>query len=267
MTDVTADATADALDRYKKMRVIWQTDPAEASKLDAATATDAQIDTVLRRLGITQSRLDAVKVTKIQDGYWTLTDPENIALAKKHSVEYVYHQIFDSDDVPKVLKSGELMATANRWGRGILNSNGMSSSEDMRTGGGDSVFTRLVFKDQIGNTSPYSSHAVSLVFDPKILARTDWYAYTGDRYGKTTDRYMSGRYGTEAHFKELRNYYNSSNEVMFRRTLPLDSALLEVRVPSARDRDAILDKLRQDGITQINGHKIEDFIKLGGSTL
>lgn len=267
MTDVTADATADALDRYKKMRVIWQTDPAEASKLDAATATDAQIDTVLRRLGITQSRLDAVKVTKIQDGYWTLTDPENVALAKKHSVEYVYHQIFDSDDVPKVLKSGELMATANRWGRGILNSNGMSSSEDMRTGGGDSVFTRLVFKDQVGNTSPYSSHAVSLVFDPKILARTDWYAYTGDRYGKTTDRYMSGRYGTEAHFKELRNYYNGSNEVMFRRTLPLDSALLEVRVPSARDRDAILDKLRQDGITQINGHKIEDFIKLGGSTL
>lgn len=266
MTDVTADATADALDRYKKMRVIWQTDPKTASNLDAATASDAQIDTVLRGLGITQSRLDAIKVTKIQDGYWTLTDPENVALAKKHDVSYLYHQIFDSGDVAKVLKSGELMATSNRWGRGILNS-GMSSSEDMRTGGGDSVFTRIVFKDQVGKDSPYSSHAVTLVLDPKILGRTDWYAYTGDKYGETNTSYMKNRFGTEEHFEELRRHYRGSNEVMFRKTIPLADSLLEIRVPKAKDRDAILDSLRQDGITQINGHKIEDFIKLGGSTL
>ena len=259
MQDVFTDATKDALERYKKMRAIWQTDAKAALNLNPATASDAQIDTTLRTLGITKSRLDAMKVTKIQDGYWTLIDPENGAIARRNDVAYIYHQIFDKDQVAPVLKSGELLSTANRWGRGIT-VGGMSSEEDIRTGGADSVFTRIVFKGNIGNDSYYNNRAVTLIFDKSVLERTDWYAYKDDSYGRTTERYMSRRYGTEAHLQELQRRYDSSNEIMFRKTVPLDK-LTEIRVYSDRDRDDLIDALHNAGITEYNGIKIEDLIK------
>lgn len=266
IADVTADATKDALDTYKKMRLLWQADPATATMLDPATITDTQLTLALNRAGITQKRIDAVKVKQIQDGYWTLIDPETKAIADRNGVAYVYHQIFDDKAVAPVLQSGELLATTNRWMRGIV-ANGMSSSTDVQTGGADSVFTRLVFKDHIGTDDLYSSRAVTLVFDTDILQRTDWYAYKGDTYGKTAEQYMKSRYGTEEHFKELSTWNHSSNEVMFRKTLPLDKHLKEIRVRNESQRRDLIDNLKQNGITRYNGILIEDFVKVGGGKL
>jgi len=264
--DVTAEATVDALDKYKKMRLLWQTDPKTATGLDPTTVTDTQLTLALNRAGITQARIDAVKVKQIQEGYWTLVDPENKAIADRTGVAYIYHQIFDESAVAPVLKSGELLATTNRWNRGIVNS-GMSSSTDVRTGGADSVFTRVVFKDHIGTDTLYSSHAVTFVFDKDILERTDWYAYGRDTYGKTDDYNMSSRRGTEEFLNKLKNSYNGSNEIMFRKTVPLMKDLKEIRVRTDYDRQSLLDSLKQEGITRYNGVIIEDFVKVGGGKL
>lgn len=265
ISDIADTATTAALDRYKKMRVIWQTAPSEAAKLNVATVTDVQIDKTLKALGITQKRLDAIQVRKVAEGYWTLYDPENVALAKKYGAAYLYHEASDINAAANVLTSGELLATTNRYGRGIFAS-GASSFADMGTGGADSVFTRIVFDNQVGKERRYGSFGdYVFVFDTKALERTDWYAYDGDRFGTTEDYAFNIRYGTEEHFKRSRNNYRRSNELLFRKTLPLDT-LTEVRVPS-HDRQNLIDKLHSVGISQINGIRLENLIKAGGRML
>lgn len=261
--DIADDVTTDALERYKKMRLIWQTDPALAGKLNAATASDKDIDAALKKLGITKARLDKVEVRQVTDGYWTLYDPENIALATKHDVAYLYHEAGSIDAAANVLSSKELLATTNRWNRGIT-SNGASSYEDVETGGADSVFTRIVHNRDISNSESrygYFGDYV-FVFDKKTLARTDWYAYTSDKYGRTTPSVFNSRPGTEKFLEETNSSYHKSNEVLFRKALPMDT-LTEVRVPS-RDVKPLIDMLKQKGIKEINGIKLEDLIKPGG---
>lgn len=265
ISDIADSVTTTALDRYKKMRVIWQTAPAEAARLNVATVTDAQIDRTLKALGITQKRLDAIQIRKVAEGYWTLYDPENVVLAKKYRAAYLYHEASDINAAANVLTSGELLATTNRYGRGII-AQGASSSSDIGTGGADSVFTRIVFDNQVGKESRYGGFGdYVFVFDTKALERTDWYAYDGDRFGTTEDYTFNNRYGTEEHFKNSRNHYRRSNELLFRKTLPLDT-LKEVRVPSY-DRQALIDKLHSVGISSINGIRLENLIKDGGRTV
>ena len=262
IADIADDVTTAALDRYKKMRVIWQTDPSAAAKLNIATATDVQIDGILKKLGITQKRLDAIQVRKVAEGYWTLYDLENVALANKYGAAYLYHEASDINAAASVLSSGELLATTNRYGRGIF-ATGASSFADMGTGGADSVFTRIVFNNQVGNERRYGSFGnYVFVFDTKALERTDWYAYDGDRFGTTEDYAFNIRYGTEEHFRRSQSNYHRSNELLFRKVLPMDT-LREVRVP-ASDRQALIDKLHAMGISQINGIRLEDLIKTVG---
>ena len=262
ITDIADDVTAEAIDRYKKMRVIWQTDPKLSSTLNPATVTDQQIDAALKKLGITQARLDKIEIRKVTDGYFTFYDPENVTLAKKYGAAYLYHEARTVDAAAAVLKNGELLATTNRYGSGII-SHGASSSADIGTGGADSVFTRIVFDNQVGKEQRYGSFGnYVFVFDTKTLERTDWYGYQYDEFGSTRGRTFSGRYGTEEHFRNMRNSYSRSNELLFRRTLPLDT-LTEVRVP-ASDRQRLIDMLHSQGITRINNILLENLIKVGG---
>lgn len=261
ISDIADDVTEAAINRYKKMRLIWQTDPKLAGRLDAVRSSDAEIDKALKKLGITEQRLDKVEVRMVQDGYFTLYDPENIKLANKYKVAYLYHEAATADAAVSIMQSGELLATTNRWGRGIVK-NGASSNTDIGTGGADSVFTRIVFDNQVGKERRYSYFGdYVFIFDKKALERTDWYAYTDDRFGTTEVGEFSGRYGTEAHFSASRKRYSRSNELMFRKTLPLDT-LMEIRVPHGQRQDMI-DRLKQAGITKHNGIKVEDFIKEG----
>ncbi len=264
MDDILDTATDAAALRYKKMRLIWQTAPSEAAKL-SAKSTDLEIDAVMKRIGITPQRLAKAQFKKVQDGYFTLYDPENISLAKKHNVAYLYHEAWSEDAVVNVIKSGELLSTTNRYGRGIF-VDGASSSTDIETGGADSVFTRIVFNNQIGKEERYGSFGnYVFIFDKSSLERTDWYAYRSDKFGTTKENDFTKRLGTEEHFEKSKNRYSRSNELLFRNTLPLDT-LKEIRVPKY-SRQPLIDKLHSEGIMKINGIRIEDFIKEGGKFL
>jgi SPP1 gp7 family putative phage head morphogenesis protein len=260
MQDIMEEATEEALDRYKKMRVLWQTDPYRASKFDPATTTDQELDDVLKRLGITQKRLDAIKMKKVTDGYHTFYDPENYKIAQQQNAAYLYHEARTYESAKSILQTGELMATTNRFNQGIT-IRGASTDADMASGGADGVFTRLVFKNQVGKNERYRSFGnYVFVFDPKALERTDWYAYRFDEFGSTKPNKFSARSGTAEHFTQTSGSYSRSNELIFRNTLPTD-LLKEVRVP-AKERTMLINDLTAAGITQINGKPIAKFIKV-----
>lgn len=258
MTDLADDVTAAALDRYKKMRLIWQNDPSAALNLNPATVTDAQLTGILGRLGITQARVDKTRLIKVTGGYFTVADPENVALAQKHGVAYLYHEITSMDGLINAIESGELLSTTHRYGRGIT-ARGMSSDFDMETGGADNVFTRIVFNSQVGKYDRYGWGNYMIRFQPQVLERTDWYAYTSDCFGKTSGYDFEQRFGVEDHFAESKQNYRSSNEVMFRRSLPL-SGIMEIRVPESEQK-MLIDRLKAKGIRNINGIPVTKLIK------
>lgn len=104
------------------------------------------------------------------------------------------------------------------------------------------------------------------IFDRKILGRTDWYAYTGDEFGTTQGSTFSNRRAASAHFDALNRRYCSSNETMFRKSVSL-SDMTEIRCNSPRKKQELIDSLHSRGITEINGIKLEQFIKVGGGEL
>ena len=259
MQDIMDDATEEALDRYKKMRVIWQTDPKKSHYLNPETTSDEDLNAILRQLGITQKRLDAIKMKKVTDGYYTFYDPENYKIAQQQKAAYLYHETNTMQKAEDVLTSGRLASTTTRFTEGIV-TKGASSEQDIKSGGADGVFTRLVYENQIGKQYRYRSFGEYVfVFDTKALERTDWYAYTEDHYGNTHAYYFKDRYGTKEHINETSKTYCKANELIFRKALPLDT-LKEVRVPE-KNVQPFIDRLKSKGITQINGIPLKKLIK------
>lgn len=264
LDDIVADVDPAALERYKKMRLIWQNDPALAAKLDPVKSSDSAIQSALTKLGITQQRVDKVHLREVSEGYFTLIDNGMEDVAKAKGVAYVWSGVgTNATGIANILESGEMLCSTQRLKRGIFGS-GASVSSDIRSGGAENVFTRIAMKGQIGKQSYGSSFAgdgARFVFDKKVLCRTDWYAFTGDEFGTTVPSTFDSRLGAASHFDELNNYYHSSNECMFRKSLSLKD-LTGINCDTDSLRSDLIDELRRRGIREINGVKIEDFIKV-----
>ncbi len=268
LTDIYEDVSPATLDRYKKMRLIWQNDPTLADTLDAAKSTDVEIDNVLKQIGITQERVDKLRLVKITDNYFTYVDDAAEAVIKDKNVAYVWNGVSSADSAASIIESGELTASAQRLRRGIIGS-GCSVDSDIGSGGADSVFTRIAMKQDIGNqrfSASFASGEYQFVFDRKLLCRTDWYAYLDDEFGSTKSTNLWRRKSPADHFDALSQSYRDENEAMFRKSIPLDM-LTEIRCDANYKRDNLLDMLRGKGITAINGKKIEDVIKVGRGKL
>lgn len=264
LDDIMDDVDAASLERYKKMRLIWQHDPSIAAKLDPMKSTDAAIQSALNKLGITQQRVDKVRLVEITDGYFTLVDDSMEALTKAKGVAYVWSGVGrNASGIADIIESGEMMCSTQRLKRGIFGS-GASVSSDIQTGGAENIFTRIAMKGQVGKkeySSSFAGGGARFLFDNSVLNRTDWYAFTGDEFGTTVANTFNGRLGAAAHFDELNSSYYSANECMFRKSLNL-SDLTAIRCDTDSLRADIIDELHKRGIYEINGIKVEDFIKV-----
>lgn len=268
LDDIFEDVEPVSIDRYKKMRIIWQHDPAMAAKLDLAKSSDNDIQKALNKLGVTQARVDRMRLVKVTDGYFTFVDDAVSELAKEKGVAYVWSGVGSKASAISIIQSGEMLSSTQRLKRGIL-SGGESVGEDIKTGGADNVFTRIAMRKNVGIeafSDSFAHGSYQFVFDRKVLSRTDWYAYTNDEYGSTRAGTFEARRDVSKHFDALNRSYHCSNEVMFRKSLSLRE-LKEIRCDSGWEKTELIDELHQKGITEINGVKLEKFIKVGGGTL
>ena len=78
--------------------------------------------------------------------YFTFVEKDKYKEYQDIAPYAVYHSICDPAMLPRIIKSGGLLSTHERYRRGLIK-DGMSSVGDMKTGGGDSVFTRIVTRD------------------------------------------------------------------------------------------------------------------------
>lgn len=177
------------------------------------------------------------------------------------------HKLHNPDTLTRIIKSGGLMATHERLRRGML-VYGMSSGQDMGTGGADSVFLRhyteggkAVDEKNYSDTSPFTEE-LTLVFKNRIADRTDWYAYAHDEYGGTEKEKMQNRLSPNQLFEQTLKRGNSpywKNEEMFRTGIRIEDIGAVITTSSSAREDA-LQRLQEAGISEVNGKPIEEFV-------
>ena len=194
--------------------------------------------------------------SEVAPGYATMIEPGK---HKEYEAKYgelcAYHVMYseETNSIVSTLTSG-LLCSSERYQRGIFD-DGMSTPKDLKSGGGDSVFTRVSRPDHAR-----AMMKTTILFKPELFDRTDWYAYDRDRYGSTEDDEYQQRLTPDQLFSRLADgsLVQSSNEQMFRTGIGPDY-IQEIRVNPAQ-RDEILAELRAQGVAEIGGRSIEDIV-------
>lgn len=260
---LTKDPTpADEL-LLKKSRLLWQHAPGRMHELDGLTHTEKikKIDNILSEEKIGANRIARLKPAEVFPGYRTYIEEGISADYGKANLEYVWSGVNSADSVVKIVKSPGLASTNSRHMQG-LPASGASPFEDMRTGGSDNVFCRIGTKNSDFRFSHcYKGKTYRILIDPKEMERTDWYAHCGDEYGISDGPIFDSRLSATDFIKTMDSRYVSGNEIMFRHGISKDS-FIGISCENSTLRADLLTKLKAEGITEINGTPIEDFVRV-----
>ena len=180
-----------------------------------------------------------------------LSDKARDALIQKYNIGGFSHSIYHGTDDDKMVAilSGSirgLVPTNVRWLDGIGTS-GISSSSDMANSGADYIFTHI----KHGKSSTASGTSIAMMHPKAAMRRLDYFANSGDSYGKYTTASAP-----------LKLFSGDPHETLFKHGIPL-SDLWYVSV-YGNHRDSIIERLKKQGITSINGIPIENFIITDG---
>lgn len=164
--------------------------------------------------------------------------------------------------VVSIAKSGYMLSTSERTMRGMA-AKGASEGTDVKTGGADYVFTRLIVQSAKGwsYSDSYMGSGYRLHIDLAQLDRKDWFAYPGDKFGEATGPTFERRDSAEGHIQSLMRDYRPNNEIMFQKAIPW-SAVTRMTVDNDYKRQEMLDEFKKAGMTEINGQRIEDFVQV-----
>ncbi|MFO0726584.1 MAG: hypothetical protein U1E65_22550 [Myxococcota bacterium] len=247
-------------------------EPAVADALlsrDVENIKGPQLEAALAKQGIDTSpaRLAQLSIEEVYPGFFTVFDPMLAAQAEAAGAAYLYSTIANPESVHAVLTGGQ-KSSVTRYDEGILIS-GMSSSADFKTGGARSVFTRLVTRSAIeAARRPGADHHATfndwsgerpfkLILDRKILARTDWYGFTGDQFGETGKVTAENR-GVKI-VKAIDQNYSSYNEIMF--PIGNDPRFVRAVVTGTEEqRQQLIEHLQAKGLTEIGGRPLEEAV-------
>ena len=264
LDDLLITPTPEAEKTLIKSRLVWQNAPGRVSEYKGLTgkALEDKLDDILKDIGISEARVNGVELRKICDGYAAYYDPETAAAMKKAGADYVWSGVRSPDAVVGIVKSGGMSSTNRRTFTG-MKMTGSSPSDDMRTGGADSVFTRLGISN-VGKTynNSYCGGPYRIIYDEAILGRTDWYAHTSDSFGTTSPSKMAARLSPVDFVQAMKQSYASDNEIMFRQGIPV-SSFTGIVCETTGDRADLIAKFKAEGITKINGVPLAQFIKVG----
>lgn len=207
------------------------------------------------RLASFESSTSAVYVGNGAIGYYS---DEMIKMVEEAGITHLVHdsglggadlhRFFEG--VGKMPGDSMLLATSERWDRGMNYAGGQSSDTDTGTGGAFGVFTRL-------RTGTPSAYGLQFEIDTGEAGRLDSIFANDDTYGRSDRRFRT-------HIADLRekvrnSQLNGVNEFMPRHSIPT-AGVRTVRVPRS-ERQPLIDHLRKQGITTLGGRPVEDVIQ------
>lgn len=142
-----------------------------------------------------------------------------------------------------------LLSTYQRWTHGI-HASGMSSSSDMASGAGDFMYTKVLH-----STTGLSEGGNSVGINAKAaLKRIDVY---GNQHDAGNGQHSTG---SPSAFDLMKG---TPYEIQFKHSIPL-SEWSHINISSEAERQKLIKRLTEHGITKINGIPLENFILTSG---
>ncbi|MBI3632513.1 MAG: hypothetical protein HY225_03630 [Candidatus Vogelbacteria bacterium] len=215
-----------------------------------------------------EEALGLVREEVAPGGYETWIEKGRSAEMEKQAPFFLYHDLFNTQDkidnivgrLQGIIKSGGLISTHERYERGSR-VEGFSSSSDLRVGGGDGVFLRMMAAplSLINTTNFYWSEKTRIVFDNSILDRSDNYCFHCDRYGSKEPGEFELRITSEELLdRQVRQGHLASNELVFNRGISADK-IRYIIAPSGK-RELIINELKKVNILVIGSRPIEEVV-------
>lgn len=257
--------TAAEVRALQQARIITQWDKVGWDELQRmGSMTPEKIDAVFTkavgRNPKLKTFLDDMKTAEVAPGHVAQYSPAQARALQEAGVKRLVHDLSDPDRIPLLFekdpaRSG-LLSSLQRYERGVF-IKGASTGPDFASGGADSVFTRL--STAVKDTG---SHTARIIIDPKVLGRSDWYFFDADRYGAAGPaQYGTRGLGDDIAAKARDKRFASGNEMMFQHGVSTsDMKCVVISNPGARAR--VIAKLKEKGITSINGKTLDEFIRL-----
>ncbi len=267
LDDVTRTPTAAAEETLKKARLVWSQAPGRADELRNLSGARLvqKLDDIIQQEGIDAAQIANMQLQREYNGYISYANKGLSQQLEKAGAKYVYHSVSREGDVVKIVESNGISSTMSRIKQGIEHPGGASMLSDMRSGGADSAFTRLVTekaqktKQRFSNASVYGDYQIKISLD--VMDRTDYYSFTYDNFGRTLDISSSGKSPLEM-AKSLNRNFGSSNEIMFRNGVD-GRYFTEIMCKTDQERQSLLQQFRSRGIMDINGIDIDKFVTVG----
>ncbi|MDF2577288.1 MAG: hypothetical protein K0S74_772 [Chlamydiales bacterium] len=201
---------------------------------------------------------------------WAINDYAN--LLRDAGAIALVSEVIGSENIPKtvcsILKKGILSSEA-RYKLGLCNP-GSSMIEDFKSGGAESVFTRLIHQDMPPDR--IQPQACSIMYDLSILNRGG-YAYNTDLFGTKRGKYYANRLSL-LNFTRLGENLSHLNEVMIKDGIP-PQFISGLFVESKQQKAQVIAQMEKEGLLEISSagemyvvigefeHPLESFI-LGG---
>lgn len=155
-----------------------------------------------------------------------------------------------------ILRGGGIMSSImDRFRRGVR-SREASGEEDIRTGGANYVFTRVLgesYWEQPG-----------FWWKADVIKRLDAISYDGDKFGNTTDEYQRNyRIDTLSQLKQAAR--REGNETIFRDGLSFFDFFDRAVFPTQSEAEWVIEELKKDGYVKWpDGRELNDVIRYRG---
>ena len=244
---------------HRMRRLAWSRHP----EIDSATLKTMPPDDLVALLakdGLTEAMINDVRLENVWNGYSTYIDESLAQIARDKDVDSVWSGVGSAETIVAIVKSGGLACTKNRLFAGYAG-DGKSMAADIKSGGADGVFTRLGVKNK--KSAEYGqcmfSGTYRIKIDPDVLGRTDWYAYDGDKFGRTSPSTLATRKKLEDFIDDMKENYKTGNEIIFRNGIRTDE-FIGIVCDTEADRKVLIDAFHQAGVTEVNGISVEQFV-------
>ena len=146
--------------------------------------------------------------------------------------------------------TGGLQATEERLGRLGMDSLGISSLKDRRTGGARYAFTHLEREPQ----------TATLVFRQDLLRRVDQVGFRPGRFGNVYDGLDSLKTPLDAYHR------TPMYEVMLKNSISFLDYLEQVNLPSQEDRAQVIQAFHDVGLRELHGVPVEEVVRVVDKT-
>jgi hypothetical protein len=214
---------------------------------------EAWLDKRLQDLNVTPEMVASARFETTFDNHQSVVfdDP---TIQKSQKAKFVYMGMSEAGVFFQIKDGSGWSSRTTRYLNGIEQS-GASAESDMTKGGANGAFARIGYS---GHSSDWGlkCEGWKVLFNKRVLDRTDWRFYQADSYGETRyeDKDMRRRQGvTEA--------MQVSNEVVFDEGIAVRD-IGGILAPNNFAREKMIDKFKAEGITELNGIPMEELIQV-----